>query len=298
MSWRPRHRGAPKVSRPPGPATKQTSQLCAKLLYAMNFEYLFRNLRPKIILALMFFSCTAATAQWRYKNLEDKMRRSITQIAEINSTNKANLDFPYKGGSTLELNLRKMDSKEEDDVFFSIDRGQIPCFNICRIFSKFDNDEVIEWGGIGAESGRSDLIFIGKSQEFIERLKSAKKLIIEIQIYNHGRFQFNFNVSGLKWKSREKQIYKHDAKSYAELIVKAVKPNIVFTEVVSGDPEAVIEVRAAPTGTIIGRRLVKSSGSNEWDEAVLRAIDRTGSLPKDTDGRVPATVEIIFRPRD
>jgi len=88
------------------------------------------------------------------------------------------------------------------------------------------------------------------------------------------------------------------SKSYAGLIVRAVKPNIVFTEVVSGNPEAVIEVRAAPTGTIIGRRLVKPSGSKEWDEAVLRAIDRTGSLPKDTDGRVPGTVEIVFRPKD
>jgi colicin import membrane protein len=88
------------------------------------------------------------------------------------------------------------------------------------------------------------------------------------------------------------------SRSYAGLIIKAVKPNIVFTEVVSGNPEAVIEVRAAPTGTIIGRRLVKSSGSREWDEAVLRAIDRTGSLPKDTDGRVPSTVEIVFRPKD
>jgi len=88
------------------------------------------------------------------------------------------------------------------------------------------------------------------------------------------------------------------SRSYGGLIVKAVKPNIVFTEVVTGNPEAVIEVRAAPTGTIIGRRLVKSSGSKEWDEAVLRAIDRTGSLPKDTDGRVPGTVEIVFRPKD
>jgi len=88
------------------------------------------------------------------------------------------------------------------------------------------------------------------------------------------------------------------SRSYAGLIVRAVKPNIVLTEVVTGNPEAVIEVRAAPTGTIIGRRLVKSSGSKEWDEAVLRAIDRTGSLPKDTDGRVPSAVEIVFRPKD
>ena len=262
----------------------------------MNYNCLSIPKRLQIIFALFSFACTPATAQWKYKSFEDKMRRSITQIAEIKSTNKANLDFPYKGGSTLELNLRKRGS-EEDDVFVSIDRGQIPCFNICRIFTKFDQDEVVEWGGSGADSGRSDLIFIGKSQEFIERLKSAKKLIIEIQIYNHGRFQFNFNVSGLKWNSPEQQINKQ-SEAYAGLIVRAVKPNIVFTEMIAGNPEAVIEVRAVPTGTIIGRRLVKSSGSNEWDEAVLRAIDRTGSLPKDTDGRVPATVEIVFRPKD
>lgn len=88
------------------------------------------------------------------------------------------------------------------------------------------------------------------------------------------------------------------SRNYAGLIVRAVKPNIVFTEAVIGNPEAVIEVRAAPSGTIIGRRLVKSSGSRDWDEAVLRAIDRTGTLPKDTDGRVPGTMEIVFKPKD
>jgi colicin import membrane protein len=31
---------------------------------------------------------------------------------------------------------------------------------------------------------------------------------------------------------------------------------------------------------------------------VLRAIDRTEILPRDTDGRVPALMTIEFRPRD
>jgi colicin import membrane protein len=53
-----------------------------------------------------------------------------------------------------------------------------------------------------------------------------------------------------------------------------------------------------PDGTIIGRQLVKSSGSKEWDDAVLRAVDRTGELPRDVDGRVPPSIVITFRPRD
>jgi colicin import membrane protein len=67
---------------------------------------------------------------------------------------------------------------------------------------------------------------------------------------------------------------------------------------VSGNPTATVEVRAAPDGTIIGKRLLKSSGVPSWDEAVLRAIDKTEILPRDTDGRVPSSFEISFRPHE
>lgn len=86
--------------------------------------------------------------------------------------------------------------------------------------------------------------------------------------------------------------------TYAGRVVARIKPNIVFTDTVAGNPAAEVEVRSAPTGTIIARRLVRSSGNAEWDEAVLRAIDRTGTLPRDTDGRVPSTIVITFRPQE
>lgn len=86
--------------------------------------------------------------------------------------------------------------------------------------------------------------------------------------------------------------------SYTGRIIARIKPNIVFTEDPPGNPVAVVEVRAAPDGTILGRRLLKASGHKGWDEAVLRAIDRTNGLPRDTDGRVPPTIIIDFRPRD
>ena len=57
---------------------------------------------------------------------------------------------------------------------------------------------------------------------------------------------------------------------------------------------AEVEVRVAPDGTIIGRRLIKSSGNREWDEAVLRAIDRAEKLPLDVDGRVVPVMPIGF----
>jgi colicin import membrane protein len=88
------------------------------------------------------------------------------------------------------------------------------------------------------------------------------------------------------------------SRSYAGRLVAHIKPNIVFTDQVPGNPAAEVEVRAGPSGSIISRRLVKSSGHREWDEAVLRAIDRTGSLPRDVDGRVPSMILVSFRPQE
>lgn len=84
--------------------------------------------------------------------------------------------------------------------------------------------------------------------------------------------------------------------SYAGRLIARVRPNILLTEKISGNPKADVEVRASPNGTILGRRLVKSSGNKDWDEAVLRAIDRTGELPRDVDGRVPPVLVITFTP--
>ena len=88
------------------------------------------------------------------------------------------------------------------------------------------------------------------------------------------------------------------AAAYAGKLVARIRPNIVFTGSASGNPRAEVEVRTLPDGTIVGKKLVKSSGNPAWDEAVLRAIDRTNSLPRDENGKVPPTLLLEFRPQD
>lgn len=85
--------------------------------------------------------------------------------------------------------------------------------------------------------------------------------------------------------------------SWAGRVQARVRPNIVFGDDAPGNPKAEVEVRSAPDGTIVGKRLVKSSGVTAWDDAVLRALDKTEALPRDVDGRVPSPVVIEFRPR-
>lgn len=87
--------------------------------------------------------------------------------------------------------------------------------------------------------------------------------------------------------------------SYGGRIQARIKPNITFDpSSISGNPAAEVEVRCAPDGTIIYRKLIKSSGFEKWDIAVLKAIDKTEILPRDVDGRVHSPLLLRFVPND
>jgi colicin import membrane protein len=115
---------------------------------------------------------------------------------------------------------------------------------------------------------------------------------------NLKRIQGDASASGAPDSSGTAAQSAGPSASYAGRIKARIKPNIVFTEELAGNPLASVELRVAPDGTITARRLVTSSGSPTWDDAVLRAIDKTAVLPRDTDGRVPALMVIDFKPRD
>lgn len=85
---------------------------------------------------------------------------------------------------------------------------------------------------------------------------------------------------------------------YAGRIRARIKPNITYTDTITGNPTAELEVRTSPDGTIISRKITKTSGVKSWDDAVLAAIDKTEILPRDVDGKVPSSLVISFRPRD
>ncbi|MDH0866698.1 cell envelope integrity protein TolA [Mitsuaria sp. GD03876] len=87
--------------------------------------------------------------------------------------------------------------------------------------------------------------------------------------------------------------------NYAGRIKARVRPNIIYSDPGgAANPEAEVEVRAGPDGTIIARKVVRSSGLPDFDNAVLRALDKTEKFPPDTDGRVPSVMIITFRPRE
>ena len=87
---------------------------------------------------------------------------------------------------------------------------------------------------------------------------------------------------------------------WTDKVVKKVKPLIVFNpESISSNPAAVIQVNLAPDGAILSTSILTSSGNSGWDRAVLLALSRAESLPKDDNGKIPQReVKLTFKPKD
>ncbi len=81
--------------------------------------------------------------------------------------------------------------------------------------------------------------------------------------------------------------------SYGGRLRAAIRPNVVYSKDVVGNPVAFVEVRLLSDGTVISQKLNKSSGDPDWDDAAMKAITRTRVLPRDVDGRIPDLYMII-----
>lgn len=142
-----------------------------------------------------------------------------------------------------------------------------------------------------AERKKKELAEKKKAKEEEERLEAQRQANLKRMLGQAGAAA-NGSPGGTAAQSAG------PSAGYAGRIKARIRPNIVLTESLDGNPLATVEVRLGSDGTIIARKLVKSSGVKTWDEAVLRAVDKTEILPRDVDGRVPPVIEIDFRPRE
>ena len=78
-----------------------------------------------------------------------------------------------------------------------------------------------------------------------------------------------------------------------------VKGNVIVPADLPGNPEAIFEVVQLPTGEIIDTKLVKSSGSRAYDDAVQRAILKSSPLPRPERAELfQRALTLKFRPAD
>ncbi|WP_027799391.1 cell envelope integrity protein TolA [Paraburkholderia dilworthii] len=82
---------------------------------------------------------------------------------------------------------------------------------------------------------------------------------------------------------------------YADKVRRVVRPNISWGGETEG-LETVIAVRCSPTGTLLSATIAHSSGNSAWDDAALRAVQRSDPMPQDIDGKTPPNFRITLRP--
>ena len=150
----------------------------------------------KILWAVgLMLAASHANAVWVYSEDSDKMTSKQTSTATIKSANSLQLDFPYKGANYGEITVRQHPSYGLD-VIISIDKGQILCrsYDNCPIEIRFDEKPPIRFSGNGAADNSSNVVFVSNEQRFISAAKTAKRILVRMNIYQAGAPVLEFNT--------------------------------------------------------------------------------------------------------
>jgi hypothetical protein len=142
----------------------------------------------------------ASESPWSYSQDEDKVRGGTTFYATTKSTNSIAQSFPYDSDTTMEMTVRKSPAYGTD-VILTISSGQMMCpsYEGCSGTVRFDNGRPQHVRFNGPADADSESVFLVGAKQFIDKLKTAKKVTVEKTLYEAGSPQFEFDVHGLKW---------------------------------------------------------------------------------------------------
>lgn len=141
--------------------------------------------------------------EWSYSRSSDEMRRTTTTFARNSSLNKVDLDFPYAGGTTATIVLRRQ-SQDGLKILLAVDRGQFVCGTSgCHVTIGFDCAPPKKYSADEPADYSSKTLFLAPEAALLSKLRTAKKTIIEVGFYQSGQRQFAFNTSDLHWPPNE-----------------------------------------------------------------------------------------------
>lgn len=142
-------------------------------------------------------SLAKINGEWTYDERTDEMSGKKSFFGYNQSEDVASFSFPYEGGSTLQIVVRKKDGVT--DAMLIISKGQFIGSYNGKVRLKFDDEQAYSVGYSETSDGSSETIFLNGASSFISKLKKHKKLKIECEFYDQGRHIFNFNIEKLKW---------------------------------------------------------------------------------------------------
>lgn len=140
---------------------------------------------------------------WSYSNDEDGMSGKRIEYAAVRSENTLSLDFPYQGAQHGTLAVRKH-PKWGSNVIVSIEEGQILCSSYeCPVRIRFDDAQPVTYTGNEPSDNSTETIFLPYS--IANKLKTAKRVKVEMNLYQNGTQVLEFNVKGFNPERMKQQ---------------------------------------------------------------------------------------------
>lgn len=137
---------------------------------------------------------TPPKESWTYDQNADQMTGKITKWACLDSADQLQFDFPYQGGSTGSICLRK--KGEGFDAYFKIDKGQLICdIEGCQVRLKVNGGDPVTMSGSPSNDGDSRFIFFDSYARILAIAKKAKEIRLEALYYQEGRQVLRFAPS-------------------------------------------------------------------------------------------------------
>ncbi|MDC8757067.1 hypothetical protein [Janthinobacterium fluminis] len=147
---------------------------------------------------------------WQYSARTDEASRIESTFAQLLSTNQLDFLPPYDGGSRGDIVLRQRPG-EELAVIFSISNGQIVCLPSCTIQVRFDDAAPVAFNGSVPSNRSITTLFLWPADTFLAKLRTARRMRVEIPYFRHGLQVSEFDVDGLAWEHAAVQAKKPDA---------------------------------------------------------------------------------------
>lgn len=134
--------------------------------------------------------------QWGYETSTDKMTSKPVATAMLRSENSLSLGFPYQGVNHGWLTIRRH-PKYGTDVIVQVTKGQVLCrsYDGCTISVRFDDGKPARFGAVGPEDHSSEILFLKSSERFIANAKKAKRILVEIPMYQEGNQLLEFTTA-------------------------------------------------------------------------------------------------------
>ncbi|MEQ4694508.1 hypothetical protein [Providencia manganoxydans] len=149
----------------------------------------------KLMLGLLLFSVEfGANAEWKYESDIDQMRGTTSYLATITAKP---LSSSTAGDLTIVISSDDNKISTGSGMYLIGERFDCDNERLCKIAVKFNAGKVLD-NYIRLNKDHSLAYFV-HDMEFIETLRMANSIFIEIPIRGKGLVQYKVNPSGMKW---------------------------------------------------------------------------------------------------